>query len=80
MRFDFQVSLLELKKATPTVQSVEMSTQVTTKTGSARGCAYSRVKVGVIHNLPRSHDYSKTGNFLKIDLRRDTEKPFTYKI
>jgi len=27
MRFDFQVSLLELKKATPTVQSAEMSTQ-----------------------------------------------------
>jgi len=27
MRFNFQVSLLELKKATPTVQSVEMRTQ-----------------------------------------------------
>ena len=27
MHFDFQVSLLELKKATPTVQSAEMSTQ-----------------------------------------------------
>jgi len=27
MRFNFQVSLLELKKATPTVQSAEMRTQ-----------------------------------------------------
>jgi hypothetical protein len=43
MRFDFQVSLLELKKATPAVQSAEMSIQVTTKTGSARGGAYGRV-------------------------------------
>jgi len=46
MRFNFQVSLLELKKATPTVQSAEMRTQWRPKTGSARGCAYSHVSNG----------------------------------